>query len=129
MSKKKYKIGIVGNGKNSKVVVNLSKELTPKEALVVIKEEGNGVINGLNVDIIEDALTRLDELEEEINRIISIAESKKQEAEDERLLTKNKFDRGLLLGQKMTLENMIVNLRAALVSGDNKPLQNMESGE
>jgi hypothetical protein len=109
-----------------------SKELTPKEALEYLEKQNEFLLcdNKFedNVKTISQALTRLDELEEEINRIIRNAESKIKSNDEERKISTWPVDRYKLLGENMQLANMIVNLRVALMSGDNKPLQN-ESGE
>jgi hypothetical protein len=109
-----------------------TKELTPKEALEYLEKQNEFLLcdNKFedNVKTISQALTRLDELEEEINRIIRNAESKIKSNDEERKISTWPVDRYKLLGENMQLANMIVNLRVALMSGDNKPLQN-ESGE
>jgi predicted Zn-dependent peptidase len=61
----------------------------------------------------------LEDLEEEINRIINIGEGKIKDNDKERVHALSINDRCFLLGKNFEIANMCANLRVALDSSNN----------
>jgi hypothetical protein len=89
-------------------------KLTTEDAKrsVTLLAKGTGTM--VDVEFLNIALDEREQMIEEVNRIIRICESKIEDNNDEREITRNAFDRGLLLGQNMTLGNMCINLKSLL---------------